>query len=353
VITYVLRRILWIVPTMIGITMLVFVAMRLAPGDPATVMIGIASGGEMTAGHDYEARIAKYRHDHGLDRHLVVQYLGFLGPFNTKPDGHPWFGGSGRDKWAGLLALDLGREFQNENVPIIEELGRRLRVTVPLSLISSILIYLLAVPLGIWSARRHGTRRDATLTVFLFVLYSIPAFWAGLMLILGFGASGLDWLPVLGLHDKDAADLSTAAYAWDTVLHCILPVLTLTYGGLAYLSRQMRVGMIEEIRRDYVRTARAKGLSERTVVMKHALRNSVIPVITIFASILPILIGGSVIVEMVFDIPGMGSYAFEGLKERDYGIIMATTTFSAFMTLVGILLSDIAYAMVDPRISYD
>jgi peptide/nickel transport system permease protein len=189
--------------------------------------------------------------------------------------------------------------------------------------------------------------------VLLFVLYSIPTFWAGLMLILCFGASGLDWLPVLGLHDKDAADLSWGAYAWDTVLHGVLPVATLTYGGLAYLSRQMRVGMIDQIRQDYVRTARAKGLSERAVVLKHALRNSVIPVITIFASILPVLIGGSVIVEMVFDIPGMGKYALDGLLQRDYGIIMATTTFSAFMTLLGILLSDVAYAMVDPRISYD
>ncbi len=338
---------------MFGITLLVFTAIRLAPGDPATVMIGISSGGEMREGEDVQARIDAFRYEHALDKSILVQYLGFIGPFNVTPDGHPWFGGSGADPWGGLLALDLGQEFQRKSMPIAEELARRLKVTVPLSLVSTLLIYLFALPAGIYSAVRPGSRRDAVLTVALFVLYSIPTFWAGLMLILAFGAAGLDWLPVLGLHDKDAADLGSWAYAWDTVLHCILPIAALTYGGLAYLSRQMRVGMIEVIRSDYIRTARAKGLSERVVVMKHALRNSLIPVVTLFASILPLLIGGSLIVEVVFDVPGMGRYAFEGLIARDYGIIMATTTFSALMTLVGILLSDIAYALVDPRISYE
>lgn len=349
---YVLRRILWIIPTMLGITLLVFGAIRLAPGDPAVVMLGAGSDGEFTEETDYEARIAEFRHEHALDRNLVVQYLGFLGPFNVTPHGHEWFGGTGHDRWGGLLALDLGRELGRPSVPIVEELGRRLAVTIPFSLISTFLIYFLALPLGVFSAVRHGTRLDAGVTLLLFVLYSVPLFWGALLLILGFGTTGLDWLPVVGLHDKDAADFSSARYLGDLFLHCILPIAALTYGGLAYLSRQMRAGMIDQLRADYVRTARAKGLSERAVVGKHALRNSVIPVITLFASILPILIGGSVIVETVFDIPGMGKYAYDGLLARDYGIIMATTTFSALMTLVGILLADIAYALVDPRISY-
>jgi len=171
--------------------------------------------------------------------------------------------------------------------------------------------------------------------------------------ILAFGATGLDILPVLGLHDKDAASFTTAQYVWDTIVHSILPVAILTYGGLAYLSRQMRVGMLEVIRQDYIRTARAKGLSERVVVLKHALRNSLIPVVTLLASILPILIGGSVIVETIFTIPGMGLYAFDGLVQRDYNVVMATATAAAFMTLIGFLLSDVAYALVDPRIAYD
>jgi peptide/nickel transport system permease protein len=256
---------------------------------------------------------------------------------------------TGVDKWGGLLALDLGREMQS-NRPVIQELGRRLQVTVPLSLVSVLLSYLVALPLGIFSARRQGTKVDGAVTVGLFLLYSIPTFWAGLMLILTFGATGLGWLPVVGLVDKDHDSLSAAGKVWDVVLHCILPVLTLTYGSLAYLSRQMRAGMLDVIGQDYIRTARAKGLAERAVVYKHALRNSMIPVLTLLASILPVLIGGSVIVERVFDIPGMGSYAFEGLLQRDFTIVMATTLFVGIMTQLGILLSDVLYSVVDPRI---
>lgn len=341
------------IPTLLGITVLVFCALHAAPGDPATVMVGAGSGGVMQADVDYEARIAKYRKEYGLDKPLWVQYLSYLGPFNLKDDGHPWFGGSGRNKWGGLLALDLGNEMQRKGVPVVHELGRRLRVTVPLALISTFLTYLFAIPLGIYSANRRGTALDSVLTLNLFILYSIPTFWMGLVLIMLFGRTGLDLLPVVGLRSADAAELEGFARFRDLAAHCFLPIITLTYGGLAYLSRQMRVGMIDVIRQDYIRTARAKGLGERAVILKHALRNSVIPVLTLFASVLPILIGGSIVVEYVFSIPGMGGYIYSGLLLRDYNVIMATTTFAAVMTLLGILLSDIAYALADPRISYD
>jgi peptide/nickel transport system permease protein len=259
---------------------------------------------------------------------------------------------SGEDPWGGVIVGDLGQEMQSRE-SVSEELVRRLKVTVPLSLISILLSYLIALPLGIFSVRRQGTVLDGMMTVILFILYSVPSFWAGLMLILAFGATGLDWLPVLGLHDKDAATFNTSAWLWDLFLHSILPVATLTYGTFAYLSRQMRAGMLEVIRQDYIRTARAKGLSERVVIYKHALRNSMIPVITLLASILPILIGGSVIVEKVFNIPGMGLYAFEGLLRRDFNIVMATTLFVGIMTQFGILFSDITYSLVDPRIRHD
>lgn len=350
---YIIRRLLWMVPTLFGITLLVFVAIRLAPGDPATVMMGVGSGGEMQEGQDVASRIAAFKHENALDRNVLVQYLGFIGPFNVKPDGHEWFGGSGSQPWGGLIVGDLGNELQRSNVPIIEELGRRLSVTILLSVISIFLTYLLSIPLGIFSAIRQGTTLDGVVTVILFLLFSIPTFWAGLMLILFFGQSGLGWLPVLGLESKDAADLGLWEGLWDKGLHLVLPVVVYTYGSFAYLSRQMRAGMLDVIRQDYIRTARAKGLSEKAVIFKHAMRNSLIPVITLFASVLPILIGGSVVVEYVFDIPGMGRYAYEGLVQRDYNIIMATTSFSAFATLVGILISDISYAIVDPRISYD
>jgi peptide/nickel transport system permease protein len=324
-----------------------------APGDPATVMIGIGSGGEMQQGVSYQERIDKFRKEHGLDMPIWRQYLDFLGPFSLREDGHPWFGGSGRKSYRGVLALDLGNEMQRVGTPIVEELGRRLKVTVPLALVSTLITYLLAIPLGIYSANRQGTVTDSLATLMLFILYSVPSFWMGLVLILIFGRTGLDLLPVIGLHSADASEFTGFAYYKDLALHCILPVVTLSYAGLAYLSRQMRVGMIDVIRQDYIRTARAKGLGERAVVFKHALRNSLIPILTLLASILPILIGGSIVVEYVFNIPGMGGYIFDGLLRRDYNIIMATTTFAAIMTLFGILLSDIAYALVDPRIAYD
>lgn len=491
---YILRRLLLMIPTTLGIALVVFLIYRAVPGDPATVMIGMSSGGELSGQSDIQARIDAFRRRYGLDRSAVVQFLNYIGPFNLLRDGHPWFtspytereveevelpdgtravegtplpieslpgtspddrarrdeatatladeaspeeardaartmlaadgmaafpallralsglaesaatrpdalahvsaalqeisghdpataaergpdalvrhwfgwyythGGyrvrnSGEKPWGGLLAFDLGEEMQRKT-PVAPELLRRLRVTVPLALVSVLLSYLIALPLGIFSARRQGTKVDAASTVVLFVLYSVPQFWAGLMLILAFGVTGPDWsfwpeLPVIGLFDKDHAQMGAWQQVWDVLRHCILPVATLTYGSFAYLSRQMRAGMLDVIRQDYIRTARAKGLSERVVVYKHALRNSVIPVVTLFASILPILVGGSIIVEAVFDIPGMGKYAFEGLLRRDFYIVMATTIFVGVMTQLGILLSDITYSLIDPRIRYD
>ncbi len=334
-VSYILRRLLWMVPTLFGITLLLFCVMRLAPGDPATLAAGSLSGGSsnaMTSSSSMEDAITKFRKKYRLDEPLIVQY------------GH-WL--------VSVARLDFGNEFFRPNVKVRDELWKRMQVTVPLSLVSVLLSYLIAIPLGILSAVRRGSLWDRVSTFTLFLLYSMPTFWAGLMLILVFGATGLNWLPVLGLHDKDAATLSSFGYFKDLVLHAILPITCLTYGSLAYLSRQMRVGMLETVRQDYIRTARAKGLSEKAVVLKHALRNSLIPVVTLFASILPILIGGSVIVETIFTIPGMGLYAFQGLVQRDYNVVMATVTASALMTLVGFLVSDVTYALVDPRITYD
>jgi peptide/nickel transport system permease protein len=332
VLTYVLRRILLMVPTLVGITLLLFVVMQLAPGDPATVKFGDSGGAGMTQSAGVEDAITKFRQKYNLDKPLLTQYWLWISK---------------------VVVLDFGTEFNRPNIHIMDELWRRMAVTLSITGVSVFLIYLLAIPLGIMSAVRQGTTVDKATTMFLFLLYSLPTFWAGLMLIIIFGQTGLGLLPVLGLHDKDAATMTDWEYIVDMAKHLILPVVTFTYGGLAYLSRQMRVGMLETIHQDYIRTARAKGLSERAVIYRHALRNSVIPVITVFASILPILIGGSLIVEVVFGIPGMGLYAFEALLKRDYPVVMATVTMSAFMTLLGFLLSDVLYAVVDPRISYD
>ncbi len=341
--------------TLIGVSVVVFVLLRLAPGGPETMKFA-ASAQEGGAGTEasIEDAVVKFRKRFLLDQPVWKQYLHYVGPFNWGADGHEWSGGSGERRWNGLLALDLGQEFLEPSVSGGEKLMDRLwNVTLPLALVAVLLSYLIAVPLGIYAGVRQGAPLEVASTVILFLLYAIPNFWGGLLLQMGFGKTGLDWLPIIGLHDKNADQLSGWAYTWDGIKHFILPVICYSYVTMAYISRQMRVGVIEVIAQDYIRTARAKGLSENAVVFKHVLRNSLIPIITLLASILPILVGGSVLVEYVFDIPGMGRYAYEALVNREYNVIMATTLISGLMTMAGILISDILYAVADPRIRYD
>jgi peptide/nickel transport system permease protein len=352
VLVYLVRRCLWMVPTLLGVSVVVFLLIQLAPGDPSAFQSEGLLTGEATVGGGLDQSLARFRERYLLDQPIWKQYLHYMGPFDLGPHGHAWFGGDGRDPWNGLLAGDLGTEFRRPTVRVADELLRRLGVTLPLTLCSVLLSYLIAIPIGIHAAVRRGTPLEVGSTLLLFVLYAIPTFWAGLMLQLLFGKTGLDWLPVIGLHDKDADRLAPGAWLLDYARHLVLPVACYTYASFAYLSRQMRTGMLETIQQDYVRTARAKGLGERAVVLRHALRNALIPVITLLSSILPLLIGGSVIIEVVFDIPGMGKYSYEALQLREYNVIMAATLFAALMTMIGILLSDIAYALVDPRIRY-
>ena len=338
---YVLRRVLLFVPTLLGISFLTFALLRLAPGDPAAIALaGGSAENEVSA-----ESLARFRAAYLLDQPLWKQYLHYLGPFDLSAEGHAWFGGSGAHPWGGLLAGDLKSELHRPQVRVADELWRRLRVTVPLSFAALVLVYLVSLPLGIAAAVRAGTPFDRASVVFVFLLYCVPTFWAGLLLQLAFGATGLGWLPVLGPPGEGAS------FA-DVLRHGVLPVVCLAYGSFAYLSRQMRAGLVEALSSDYVRTARAKGLPERLVNGKHALRNALLPVATLFASVFPALIGGAVIVETIFDLPGVWRYAYEGLQQRDYFVVMATTTLSGVMTCVGILVSDLLTAALDPRIRH-
>jgi peptide/nickel transport system permease protein len=172
------------------------------------------------------------------------------------------------------------------------------------------------------------------------------------VLILVFGATGLGWLPVLGTADKDAATFGPLARALDVIVHAILPVAALSIGSIAYVSRHVKSGVVEVLREDWMRAARARGLSEKRALVRHGLRNALLPVITLFASVLPALVGGSVVVETIFGLEGMGRYAYEGMLQRDTNIILATTVLSAALTLLGILLADLLYAFTDPRIRH-
>ena len=339
-IRYIGRRLLWMLPTLVGISFLCFALIHLAPGDPAALAAGGA--GEAVQG-DARLLIERFREEHLLDRPIVVQYLQYVGPFNLGDDGHPWFGGDGSAPWGGLLVGDLGRRLLQPSVSVAGELAQRLKITIPLAALSILLSYLLAIPLGIHAAVRRGSPLEAGSTALVFALHALPVFWTAVLLQVVFGSTGLGLLPVLWRPDAEGLEIAAQS---------ILPLVCLTYGGLAYLSRQMRVGVIDAIRSDYVRTARAKGLSRERVLGVHVLRNSLLPVVTLLGQVLPLMVGGSILVETVFDVPGMGLYAYEMLQAREYDAVMGTVLLSAVLTLAGFLLSDVLYALVDPRIRH-
>ena len=257
-------------------------------------------------------------------------------------------------KYMGNLArLDFGVSHVDKK-PVLDTITSKLKYSITLSILSIILAYMLSVPLGVWGAYRQHTLADNIVTVILFMLYSLPSFFVAVVLLKWFTiGEPFSWFPTDGFGDAGREDRTTWAQLGTIVHHLALPLLCMTYGGLASLSRYARTGVLDVIRADYIRTARAKGLSEPMVIIKHAVRNGMIPILTLLGSLLPALIGGSVIIEVIFNIPGMGLYLFESIQARDYNAIMAVLLSSTMLTLFGLLLSDISYAVVDPRISFD
>ena len=255
--------------------------------------------------------------------------------------------------WSNLARLDFGISHVDKR-PVLPKILHKLRYSLTLSLAAILLIYFVSVPLGIWSAVNRNTNPDRVVTAILFMLYSLPSFFVGVFL-LNLLSRGTPWsiLPTSGFEALDPSGMTTLDRLRDIVWHVFLPVICLSYAGLAALSRYARTGLLDVIRSDYIRTARAKGLPEFVVIIKHAARNGMIPILTLMATMLPALFGGSVVVEVVFGIPGMGSYMFESIQGRDYNVVMAVLLISCSLTLVGMLLSDLSYALVDPRITFD
>ncbi len=331
---YLIRRLLLIIPTLIGISLVTFFMIQLAPGDPAELR---ARSGENLSGANKDAInseiIEATRKIYQLDKSLPIQYLLWL---------------------KRLITLDFGYSIQDHR-SVSAKIRERLPITIILSIFSILIAYLIAIPLGIYSATHSRDWGDRIITFILFMLYSLPTFWiATLAIVFLCGGDFFSWFPPAGIESLYYFEKpSWWGRLTDRAWHLVLPIICLTYGSFAFLSRQMRSGMLEVIRQDYIRTARAKGLQERVVICKHALRNSLIPILTLVADILPAMIGGSVIIESLFSIPGMGNLSFEAILYRDYPVIMAVFTVSAFLTLAGILVSDLLYAVVDPRISFD
>ena len=237
---------------------------------------------------------------------------------------------------------------------MIHVIGERLGLTVSITGAALILSYLLAIPLGVVAAIKRGQVLDRSISFVVFLLYSIPSFAAALLLIL-FVAGGdyLNLVPMFGIHSLNWREMGFWASLWDRIYHMILPVVCLTYGSLASISRYARISMLDALGQDFVRTARAKGLPERLVIFRHALRNALIPTITIFVTEIPGLISGAVIIEEIFSLPGMGQLIFRSLDAGDIPVIMGSTLLIAIVTLACYLVGDILYAVVDPRINYE
>jgi peptide/nickel transport system permease protein len=332
VIRYIAKRLLLMIPTLLGIILLSFFVIKLAPGDPTSMKFG---GGQGAAGMDSQKStqdaMKRFRERWHFDKPVHIQFGYFL---------------------KRLVTMDLKEILRNR--PVWPDLKSSLLITMQLNLIVFALIYLIAIPLGIMSAAFPRSNADIISTVTLFILYSLPSFWIAELLRMNFSdRSQMIWFPILGLTSDNYEELTTLGKFKDYFHHIFLPIVCLTYGGLAYLSRQMRAGMLEVIHQDYIRTAEAKGVSKKRLIFVHALRNGLFPVITLFASLLPFLIGGSVIIETIFQINGMGYYTINAIFLREYDIVMATLILSAVMTLFGILVSDILYVLVNPQVSFE
>jgi peptide/nickel transport system permease protein len=318
---YLLRRVIAAVPVLLGVTILTFLVMH-------------ATAGSYVPGLDLNpslkpADIARIRANLGLDRPLWLQYVTWL---------------------AGIVHGDLGRSLLDGS-PVTSHILERLPNTLELNVTAILLGVLLSIPLGVTGALRRGGRVDNLFTVLSTAGFAIPQFWLGLILILLFSvqlhAWGLPWLPSGGAFSAfNGGDLL------DRVEHLVLPATVLSFFYLSVWSRFVRSSMVEVLSLDYVRTARAKGMTERRVVYRHALRNAVVPLVTLVGLELPALVSGGLVVEVVFGWPGIGRLAFERATQLDYTTVMGITTFAALLVVFGNLVADVLYAWLDPRIRY-
>lgn len=318
--SYLIRRLTLMIPILLGITLICFVVINLAPGSPAALQEEFSP----KASPEAQEALKKL---YGLDKPIHERYINWLRM---------------------VITLDLGKSFVDGRA-VKDKILERLPVTVTLNLLSLLFIFLLAIPIGIYSALKPGSLFDRALTVFVFAGFSVPTFWLALLAMIVFGVN-LGLLPISGIQSIGAETLPIHERLLDWAKHLILPVTIMSISGLAGLSRYTRSSMLEVLRQDYIRTARAKGLPERVVIIRHALRNALLPIVTILGLAIPGLIGGSVIFESIFSIPGMGQLFYASAMARDYPTIMGILIIGAFLTLIGNLLADISYFLVDPRI---
>ena len=330
---YLIKRVLWMIPLLIGISLISFFIMHLAPGD-------ITNNEAAFNPKASEESRQKLRELYNLDKPVIVQYGLWLKRMGT---------------------LDFGNSFASHQKPVFWQttdkdgnvtkgmIQEALPITLMINILGLIITLTLAIPLGIIAARKYTLWQDKSITLFNFIGFSIPGFWLSLLLMYWLGVMN-NWLPISGLHSINYDSLDTWEKIKDSVSHLILPVLIPSLTGLAGITLFVKNGMLDVLHQDYITTARAKGLNEHKVVYTHALRNALLPLITIVGLAVPGLIGGSVIAETIFAIPGMGKLFFDSVMMRDFPVIMGILTIGSALTLIGNLLADIAYAWADPRV---
>ncbi|MCK4995241.1 MAG: ABC transporter permease [Candidatus Omnitrophica bacterium] len=317
---YILRRLILLIPLLIGISLISFLVMHLAPGKPTDIQTQL----NQKVSLQVRERLEKL---YGLDQPVMVQYSNWI---------------------KRLVRLDFGESFVDGR-PVRNKISERIPITLIINILSLLIIFSIAIPIGIFSAVKVGTFFDRAMTVFVFIGFAMPTFWLALLLMKWFGVT-LQWLPVSGIRSIDFEHMSFFGKLLDYARHLFLPVMISAFTGLAGLSRYMRANMIQVLRQDYIRTAYAKGLSANRIYFRHALKNALLPVITILGLSIPGLIGGSVITESIFAIPGMGKLFYDAVMARDYPVIMGILVIGAFLTLIGNLIADVSYSLADPRI---
>jgi ABC-type dipeptide/oligopeptide/nickel transport system permease component len=368
--SYIIQRLLLMIPTLIGITIVVFLTMAVTPGGLSTSLE------QMTGNMRPEQRqaVEQYlRERYGLDEPLPVQYLNWLNqisPIGTWSN--PETRGIGITLYQndqdqavqlGFKVPNMGNSFlRNRRVSGL--LADALPVTILLNVLALPLIYLVSISSGVYAAQFRGRWFDVTSSVGLLGLWSIPQIWAGVMLI-GFLASEqyVNWFPTGGLQSTGADAMAFLPYwteqgfqrGWllDRLWHLVLPVTCLVYVSLAFLAKLMRASVLENLSSDFVRTARAKGVSEHDVLWRHVLRNSLLPLITIAATLVPALLAGSLIVEEIFSLEGMGRLMVYSIKQQDREVVMSVTFVMSLLTLSSLILRDVCYAIADPRVTFD
>jgi len=316
--TYIIRRLILAVIVLFLVSLFVFLAMRLLPGDPVLMYMSASSVQEIT-----EEQLDEVRHQFGLDKTLPMQYFDWI---------------------TGVFRGDLGRSILNRS-PVIQEILRRLPITFHLGVLAFIIAIVIGIPAGVLCAVRRGGWLDNFVTTLANIGITVPVFWLGIILIYVF-ALYFRWLPVMGYT-------SPFENFWLSTKQIIMPVFCLALGPIAGNARQARSSMLEVIRKDYIRTAWSKGLRERAIIMKHALKNGLMPVVTLSGMGVGTILGGAVLIEQVFNIPGMGRLAVTSVMNQDYPYVQAVALIMAISIVFSNLLVDISYGWFDPRVHYD